>query len=116
MFDEFAEFTDRHDAISKFNEYMKDDPPPSNVLVFHGDGYVGKTKLLGFLRQSCSNRSDLAMREGQRRARDEVSVKTRRRLKSISKPSRILTRHWNTTPATRAPSAAGKELTQIYSG
>ena len=41
-----ALFTDRRDAIRRFCEYLNDDPPPSRILFFHGDGGNGKSLLL----------------------------------------------------------------------
>jgi len=43
-------FTNRVDASRRFCVYLNEDPPPSSVLVFHGNGGNGKSLLLQRLR------------------------------------------------------------------
>jgi len=42
-------FTDRHEAIRRFSEYLNAEPPRKSILFFHGDGGNGKSLLLKFL-------------------------------------------------------------------
>lgn len=49
-------FTNRVNARMRFCCYLNDDPPPSSVLVFHGDGGNGKSLLLQELREHLCKR------------------------------------------------------------
>jgi len=49
-------FTDRHDAVRRFAEYLNVDPAPETVLFFHGVGGNGKTVLTRFLHERCAKR------------------------------------------------------------
>ncbi|MGI8485124.1 MAG: tetratricopeptide repeat protein [Thermomicrobiales bacterium] len=49
-------FTDRVAARMRFCSYLNDDPSPSSVLVFHGDGGNGKSLLLLHLREHLCKR------------------------------------------------------------
>lgn len=46
-------FTDRHEFIRLFSQYLNDDIPQEKILFFYGDGGNGKSLLLKFLRQNC---------------------------------------------------------------
>jgi hypothetical protein len=46
-------FTNRHKFTRQFAEYLNDEPPPTKILFFHGDGGNGKSLLLKFLRENC---------------------------------------------------------------
>jgi tetratricopeptide (TPR) repeat protein len=46
-------FTDRHEFIRLFSQYLNDDIPKEKILFFYGDGGNGKSLLLKFLRQNC---------------------------------------------------------------
>ena len=48
-------FTDRHEALRRFAEYLNDDPP-KKILFFYGDGGNGKSLLLKHLRERCCKR------------------------------------------------------------
>jgi tetratricopeptide (TPR) repeat protein len=67
-------FTDRVDASRRFCAYLNDDPPPSSVLVFHGDGGNGKSLLLRYLRENLSKRLDADDWEHLRNQSDEECV------------------------------------------
>jgi hypothetical protein len=49
-------FTNRHKFTRQFAEYLNDDPPPTKILFFHGDGGNGKSLLLKFLLENCCKR------------------------------------------------------------
>jgi tetratricopeptide (TPR) repeat protein len=49
-------FTDRHEAIRLFLDYLHDDKPRKTILFFNGDGGNGKSLLLRFLREHCCKR------------------------------------------------------------
>ncbi len=49
-------FTNRHKLIRQFIEYLNNEPPPTKILFFHGDGGNGKSWLLKFLRENCCKR------------------------------------------------------------
>ena len=49
-------FTDRHDVVRHFSEYLNEDPPRNKVLFFYGDGGNGKSLLLDFLQEHCCKR------------------------------------------------------------
>ena len=51
-------FTDRHEAIRRFCDYLNDDSPPGKILFLHGDGGNGKSLLLKFLRQNACKHFD----------------------------------------------------------
>ena len=46
-------FTDRTEALQRFNQYVNDDPPKPTLLFFHGVGGNGKSLLLRFLWKNC---------------------------------------------------------------
>ena len=46
-------FTDRTEAVGRFNQYVNDDPAKPTLLFFHGVGGNGKSLLLRFLRKHC---------------------------------------------------------------
>ncbi len=46
-------FTDRTEAVQRFNQYLNEDPAQRTFLFFHGVGGNGKSLLLRFLRKHC---------------------------------------------------------------
>lgn len=50
-------FTDRHELIFQFAEYLHhDNPNPNQILFFYGDSGNGKSLLLRFLKEKCCKR------------------------------------------------------------
>jgi hypothetical protein len=49
-------FTDRAALIRRYAAYLNEEPTPGRIVFVHGEGGIGKSLLLRFLRDKCSKR------------------------------------------------------------
>lgn len=49
-------FTDRSELLRLYASYLSDEPPPDKLIYLQGDGGNGKSLLLRYLKERCSNR------------------------------------------------------------
>jgi hypothetical protein len=49
-------FTDRSELLRLYASYLSEEPPPDKLIYLHGDGGNGKSLLLRYLKERCSNR------------------------------------------------------------
>lgn len=79
-------FTDRHEFIRLFSQYLNDDIPQEKILFFYGDGGNGKSLLLKFLHQNCCKHFS---REVWQHIKDESDTEFAARFKSNQTESHI---------------------------
>jgi hypothetical protein len=90
-------FTDRHEAIRRFAEYLNDDPPKKQILFFYGDGGNGKSLLLKHLRERCCKRFNPDNWQYVRSLPDDELAEHLIHAEGADKDTLLLYRFWDVT-------------------